>query len=101
VPTEKPNGDADRPPEKRRKFHFYLFTPAKSIEHPRYASVAEALAGSHPNVGDLFLKVASKLVGFDDVASFAVQYLDDTNTVRLVVTPDGKDWVVLGTLAPE
>lgn len=101
VATERANGDADKPSGGRRRFYFYLFVASPKIDDPRLASVAEALAGSHPNIGDLWLKIGAKLIGIREVESFALQWCAEDNRLRLVVTRDGKAWVCLGTAAPE
>lgn len=99
--TSNPNGDLGKPPESRRRYYCYVFTPTKSLSVKFLASVAESLAGTHPNIGDLMLKIGVKLIGQRGVQSWAVQYTDSDNTIRLIVTQDGKSWVSLGTIAPE
>ena len=102
VATVHPNGDLDTPAEKRQRYHFYRFAPARSIDDKFLASVATTLGeASHANIGELMLAIGRKLIGARDLASWAVQYLDDENELRLVASRDGKKWLTLGTLNPE
>lgn len=78
--TVNPNGRAVG-----LRYYAYVFHPAESIDDEHVRAVAEALAGPHANIGDLWLKVGRKLIGVAGVKGFCVAWDQPTNGLTLWV----------------